>query len=435
MSQNPFTYGNPISDPIRFFGRKREIEQVYSRLKNVEFESSSIVGERRVGKTSLLKYLSHPEVQAQHNIDPQQYLFIYVDMQMVGLDTTPSRLWLYLLRQMEQQCKDEHLQQIIQKIRQDGIVDTFTLSELFSTVDQHNKHIIFLLDEFENITKNQIFGPDFFYGLRSLATHHQLALITSSRQELIDLTHSEEIRSSPFFNIFANINLGLFSDAETKRFIHTSLNGTSVVFTSSEITVLKQIAGQHPYFLQAACYFLFQAYANALGEQERLSLMKKEFLDEATPHMRDYWRSSSDQEKIVLTVLTLLAHQGKAGDRSFSTGQLLEYYSRSGKTLSHLEKRSLLTSGPEGYALLNETFGDWILTEITDTLSDESSYEEWLNENRGMMDRLSSRAKSELREILPQIASNYRDLMVTWLSDPKNYVAAAGLLKTVLTMV
>jgi len=57
MIVNPFTYGNPISNPKRFFGRKREIEQVFSRLCNVEFESSSIVGERRIGKTSLFNYL------------------------------------------------------------------------------------------------------------------------------------------------------------------------------------------------------------------------------------------------------------------------------------------------------------------------------------------------------------------------------------------
>src|SRR5260370_41708320 len=53
MIVNPFTYGNPISDPKRFFGRRKEIDQVFSRLRNAEFESSSIVGERRIGKTSL----------------------------------------------------------------------------------------------------------------------------------------------------------------------------------------------------------------------------------------------------------------------------------------------------------------------------------------------------------------------------------------------
>ena len=28
MPDNPFTYGNPISDPRRFFGRQREVDQI-----------------------------------------------------------------------------------------------------------------------------------------------------------------------------------------------------------------------------------------------------------------------------------------------------------------------------------------------------------------------------------------------------------------------
>ena len=66
MIENPFTYGNPISEPGRFFGRRREVEQVYSRLLNAEAESSSLVGERRIGKTSLLQYLMHPDVRRRY---------------------------------------------------------------------------------------------------------------------------------------------------------------------------------------------------------------------------------------------------------------------------------------------------------------------------------------------------------------------------------
>ena len=63
QSANPFTYGDPISEPDRFFGRQHEVEQVFSRLLNPEAqESSSLVGNRRIGKTSLLKYLVNPTV-------------------------------------------------------------------------------------------------------------------------------------------------------------------------------------------------------------------------------------------------------------------------------------------------------------------------------------------------------------------------------------
>jgi len=44
MNPNPFSFGNPVSDPNRFFGRKREIRQITDRLQSSTFESTSAVG-------------------------------------------------------------------------------------------------------------------------------------------------------------------------------------------------------------------------------------------------------------------------------------------------------------------------------------------------------------------------------------------------------
>jgi AAA+ ATPase superfamily predicted ATPase len=429
---NPFTYGNPISDPARFFGREREIEQVFSRLRNAEFESSSLVGERRVGKTSLLKTLAHPDVRHQHGLDSNQYIFVYVDLQMLDKDATPQKLWQHMLRQMARYCEDAEVKQTIEQIRKDDQVDTFALADLFDDIDEKKQFVVFLLDEFENVTTNQNFGPDFFYGLRSLAIHHNLALVTSSRKELIELCHSNAVRSSPFFNIFANINVNLFQANESLELIEQSLKGTDVMFNPDEINVLSRLAGYHPYFLQAACYFLFEAYSKNLSHEERLKHLHKEFREEANPHLADYWHSSDDQEKIVLTVLALLDRKGKANGRSFSMGQLQEYYARSDQTLSHLEKRSLITVQAEGYGLFSSLWGDWIMSEITNIASDSQSYDEWLKSNQNTLEKLSSKAKGEISEILPKISSKYRDLIVSWASDPKNWVAVVTLLKGVL---
>ena len=100
MIINPFTYGNPISDARRFVGREAPVEQIFSRLRNVEFESSSLVGERRIGKTSLLYYLADVNVRRAHGLAPEQFIFVYVDLALIDATTTPTRLWHYLLRQM-----------------------------------------------------------------------------------------------------------------------------------------------------------------------------------------------------------------------------------------------------------------------------------------------------------------------------------------------
>lgn len=432
MAANPFTYGNPISDSARFFGREREIEQIFSRLCNAEFESSSLVGERRIGKTSLLNIIAHPDVRRARGLDPSQYLFVYVDMQMVDHSVTPARLWQRLLKQMGGECQNAEVKQMLDDLRKEEAIDTFALADLFTSISRKQQYVVFLLDEFENVTTNQNFGPDFFYGLRSLAIHHNLALVTSSRRELIELCHSEAIRSSPFFNIFANINVGLFSADESHQLISRSLQDTGISFTGGEINAIIDLAGGHPYFLQAACYFLYEAYARNLTAADRHKFLENEFRNEAASHLADCWHNSEDRDRIVLTVLALLERQSKANGRSFGAGQLQEYYARSGETLAHLSKRGLVTVQAGRYALFTSLWGEWIRQEITGAAKDTQSYDEWLKSNQSTLAKLSSITKTEIGELLPKISGRYRDLIVDWLSDPKSLLAVAGLLRSML---
>lgn len=432
MAHNPFTYGNPISDPRRFFGREHEIELVFSRLRNAEFESSSLVGERRIGKTSVLYYLADRDVRRRYDLNPGTHMFVYVDLQMIDQAVTPVRLWQRLLRQMGRVCQDPVVHQAIDEIQQQDAIDTFALADLFDIVDEKNQFVVFLLDEFEKVTENTNFGTDFFYGLRSLAIQHHLALVTSSRRELIELCHSEAIRSSPFFNIFANVNVGLFTEAEARDLIETSLHSTGVQFEEDITRLIFRVAGLHPYFLQAACYHAFESYKQPLPLLERAQIIANQLYQEAAPHLANYWHTSDAHEKIVLTVLALLERRGRAGDQHFDVSDLHEYYARSDQTLSRLEKRGLIAEHDDGFKLFSAAFGDWIAEEITNVAHDTQTYDEWLHDNRSAFDKLSSNAKQEVGQILPKISSKYRELITSWVGDPKNLLTAAALLRGVL---
>lgn len=360
---NPFTYGNPISDPERFFGRSREIEQVFNRLRNAEGESSSIVGGRRIGKSSLLNYLAHPDVRRRYGMDPDHSIFVYVDLQMVDDQTTPARLWQRLLSQMAAQSRDEELTLKLREIIAGGMYDNFSLADLFDAVDRLDRHVVFLLDEFENVTNNPNFDPGFFYGLRSLAIQNNLSLVTSSRHELIELTHSQAVRSSPFFNIFANINVRLFSDADAGRLLAGLLAGTGVEFTAEEIATLTEIAGGHPFFLQAAGHFLFDAHADYADASRRRAAWLKAFHAEVGPHLAHFWRTIDLPGQITLLLMALLTR--RAGGRPyFDAAQLESYYPRAGQNLALLVRLSYLAEDAGRYALFSSAFGDWITAEI-----------------------------------------------------------------------
>ncbi len=362
MIVNPFTYGNPISEAARFVGRERQVEQIFSRLRNVEFESSSIVGERRIGKTSLLYYIADANVRRAHGLAPDAFIFVYADLALLDATTTPTRLWQYLLRQMLPHLSERDAEPVRDALRAPDALDNFTLAEVFDGLDGHSKHVVLLLDEFENVTRNQNFSPDFFYGLRSLAIHHRLALITSSRRELIELTHSHEIRSSPFFNIFANISVRLLTPDDARALIENALSESELHFTATEMENVLRIAGTHPFFLQTACHFLFDAYSSRLNAQARHEYWTEKFRAEALPHFGEYWRHCDERERVVLAALALLNER----DANFPRAQLENLVARSERVLAQLDKHALVVSAANGLAPFNEMFSAWILDELGD---------------------------------------------------------------------
>lgn len=426
---NPFTYGNPISDPRRFFGRAREVEQIFGRLRNEEFESSSVVGDRRIGKTSLLNYLADPRVRAAHGLGPERYNFVYVDLQMVDKAMGPEQLWRRLLVLMGQQCADDGITGVLAVLERRERLDTFDLDELFQEVDDRGQLVVFLLDEFEHVTKNVNFGPDFYYGLRSLMSHHKVALVTSSRLELIELCHSETVRSSPFFNVFANINLRMFSDADCQLMISRSLSGTTVQFSERDMEQVLDLAGLHPFFLQAACCMLYESHWMDLDEAARKAFLTEHFRTEAMPHFADYWDNSGDYEKIVLTAAALLERTAEPL-RDFSLKDLNGVFSRAEPSVERLEKRGLLMSRDGRYRLFSSLLGPWVLSQFTAELSEEQSYHEWLAVNRGPVERITGKQGGLLGEILPKISVRYRQLIITWASDPQSHVALSSLVTT-----
>jgi hypothetical protein len=430
MPRNPFTYGNPISEPARFFGRDREIEQIITRLRNKEFESSSLVGDRRIGKTSLLNFINHAEVRHRYGLDDSTCIFVYVDLQLLGATATPTQLWHHLLRELEKSCRDLDAKSVIQSIYTTDPLDMFTVNEAFEAVEESGRRVVFLLDEFDQVTANPLFGPDFFLGLRSLSIHHKLALITASRNELIELCHSQDIRSSPFFNIFANINLSLFPVPDARRLMSETVVSTNAEFTPSDQEFLIELAGPHPFFLQMACHFLFDAYS--VNEDDRRSFVSKSFAAEAAAHLSDCWRHCDDHERIVLTASSLLESQGQVGRRKFRMDDLRAAFSRSEHVVKRLEKRGLLVSVDDGHALFCSALGAWIIAELKAALEEEHSYGAWLKSNEPLVRRISGRARRELADLLPKVAVKYRDLIISWLSDPEHVASAVILLKRTL---
>ena len=429
MSINPFTYGKPIDDPERFIGHQREVEQIYSRLRSA-FESTSIVGERRTGKTSLLKYLAHPTTQAKFDLEPEKYTFIYQDFQLLDDKTTPTRFWQRVLQAIKRAVKSyEDIVSEIDLALKAETIDNYTLDDIFTLIDEEDLYIALLLDEFEKVTRNENFDNDFFGGLRALAIHHHLALVTSSRQSLVELTHSEEVRSSPFFNIFASINLRAFSEEEATELIDNYLADTDTKFLLAELNVIFASAGYHPHFLQMACHHLFTAYEEGLDGPARCRYITEQVRSEATSLFWDYWHYSSSSEQILLIVLALRELEREGGEDTVE--DLQRFYTRADQVVGDLERRTLVIHNPQSaaYHLFSAELREWVADEIVGNVEDLRGWRDW-QKDETLITRLPPKLQDLLAQVVHGLNPAYREVLGNWLLEPSTATAALELVQT-----
>ena len=381
---NPFTFGNPIRDSERFIGRAEDIRQITNRLLSSARESTSIVGERRIGKTSLLKYLTNPEIAESFGLNNDEFCLVYIDFQGLN-DITPQRFWQRVMRLMARTMKSSDRKEIFKELSKQEYIDLFDLEDLFENIGSDGTHVVLLMDEFEYVTQNPNFDSDFFGGLRSLAIHYNLSLVPATRRELVELCHSEEIKGSPFFNIFATVVLKPFSSHETDTLIKNYAKTAGITFSPKEVSFIRQVGGGYPFFVQMIGYYLVAGKDDGLKGTSLFDYAIAEFNQQAEPHFSYIWKHASESEKITLvTVMALESQFQKAGDKKLqiTADKISTIYPRAPRDIINLIKRGSLIEKDDKISLFSSSYAGWIGVELTAVPGEEeseSSVEKWIH--------------------------------------------------------
>ena len=80
---NPYLNRVMIPSPAMFFGREAQVRRIMGRLSAERPQSVSIVGERRIGKSSLLSHLASPRTRLALQPDAGRYLYLLLDFQQM----------------------------------------------------------------------------------------------------------------------------------------------------------------------------------------------------------------------------------------------------------------------------------------------------------------------------------------------------------------
>jgi hypothetical protein len=275
---NPYQVGGMIRNSERFFGRKRETREILSRVATMQ--NVSVVGERRIGKSSLLQHLTRTGKEKLGD-DYATHDFYYLNLQQ----PIESSEEFY-----DHACKLINGQQPPQfDAAATTTLDKDDLERLIA-----GRRIILCLDEFEQ-TIEADFGSDFFKALRHLAQSGNLALIVATQSPLSNLYLQYEDLTSGFPNIFNQLQIGELAEDEAREMVTTPRN--SHHFDENESRRILEIAGNHPYWLSYACAEAYDAkqFGTINFDQIKKRLEKERAMAQATQTVE------SEEEELIIT--------------------------------------------------------------------------------------------------------------------------------------
>ncbi len=292
---NPYLSRVMIKRREDFFGRGQEIKRIYARLNATPPGSVSIVGERKIGKSSLLNYIYMRRSREEFLDQPEKMVMVFLDLQEQNSMTLES--FVRILLGMADYELRGRLQVADCENSLSGIKD------LVQRLDRAGFCLAILLDEFEAITRNANFGLEFFSFLRYLANHYNVAYLTSSAKDLQILCHTKEISDSPFFNIFSTLRLGVLKEEEAEELIRVPSErlGLSLLPHKKEILAM---TGCFPFFIQIACAHAIE-YLDETGGKTIADFgeIRRRFYEEVKLHYSYIWESlDGDEQSAVLRV-------------------------------------------------------------------------------------------------------------------------------------
>ncbi|MBN1889736.1 MAG: AAA family ATPase [Thermoflexales bacterium] len=263
---NPYAAGPMVTDPGMFFGRQAVISTITTRLAN-NMQCTSVVGQRRIGKSSLLYQMARQLPQ------DGRLLPVYVDMHNARFHTVPG-FFTNVLAALDEQAG-----------RAFNFGTTASCTDFDQAVEQINRSglsPVVLLDEFEEfVDHSDQFGDEFLKQLRAVAQASKLAFVTASQNSLGTLTKQNGL-TSPFYNVFTQADLGLLEKDAARRLVREPMEREGIQVT---------------FYLQMACGCVFDALQREAFEPE---LVRREFANQAEQHWAGLWGHLSRDERAAL---------------------------------------------------------------------------------------------------------------------------------------
>ena len=293
---NPYIAGAPVLESRMFFGREDVFTWIERSLSG-KFVNHILVlhGQRRVGKTSVLKHLG--------NRLPECYIPIFIDLQGRVNTTLPRFLW-WLAREITRAL--DLPKPDSEPFNEDP--DYFE-SQFLPYVEEHlgDKVLLFTFDEFdtlESTSAQEGLALPFMAILKRLMEHKQLNFIFSIGSSGRKLENMQAAYTS-FFKQALYRKISFLGESDARDLIIKPVEGI-LAFDLDAVDRIYEITSGHPYFIQLICHELFSVCQKSDEwhvSKPDVEAVLDAVIERGTVNLKFVWDEASELEKWVLASL------------------------------------------------------------------------------------------------------------------------------------
>ena len=244
---NPYISGEPVRQPAMFFGRDELLRRIFNALHQ---NSIMIHGQRRMGKTTLLYQLAEMLRQA----DDPEWAFIPVYMDLEG--TSQSRFFYALIEAIwgalqAYALDDPPRLHFVESTPEDYTDREFTadlrlaLDSVIEVVAPRKARVILLLDEMDVVSAYDTVVQQQLRRIFMSPLAANLGAVVAG----IQISKTWDRLESPWYNMFNEIPLELFTDEQARELLVEPVRGVYEWEPAAIEFVVQQSEG-YPHRLQ-----------------------------------------------------------------------------------------------------------------------------------------------------------------------------------------
>lgn len=276
-TSNPFNYGSPI-DPDRFYGRWQARSDIKNRIGARTAQSINIVGLRRMGKTSLLRYVR--ERINEFCLPEQKPLVVSLDFQDRRFHT-PEGITEGLRRGIQRQYGKSFWE------REEN-EDPHAVEDGLMALRVQGHRLIVMIDEFEGVAQRLEVFQDWGEDWRAKTSAGLLTLVIATKQTLNEIYEPLQL-TSPFHNIFSATVLGAMENSVWQQLVE---DGFETQTTDFILEWVEDLTGGWPFLVQMA--------ASLFWQHGSLEKAESEFCVQTEHFFPLWWAGLSNDERVAL---------------------------------------------------------------------------------------------------------------------------------------